>query len=186
MSYALLIAAWIMYFFLHSFLATDKVKSKFPGSARNYRLLYSAFSTVALLLLLFYNAWIGGDRLFGRSDFLKYISLFLAGGGVLIINAAFRNYSARAFLGLTEEPDQGLVTSGINAWVRHPLYSGTILITLGFFLFDPRAATLISVACVWIYLLIGIRLEERKLILRYGKAYEKYREEVAAIIPFLL
>ncbi len=185
MSYVILVIAWSIYFFLHSFLATDRVKKHFPGSARSYRLLYSVFSSAALLIILFYNAWIAGERLFSRSDFLKYIALFLAGGGVLIINAAFRNYSVRAFLGLAEETDGKLVTTGINAWVRHPLYTGTILITAGFFLFDPRLASLVSVLCVWAYLIIGIKLEERKLLIKYGKAYEKYKEEVAGIIPFL-
>ena len=186
-NYILLTLAWAAYFFLHSALATDKAKSSLNLSARNYRLIYSIFSTTGLIALLYFNGWLAGERLFVRTEFIKYLALFLAGGGVLIINASFRNYSVRSFLGLADEKSgEELVTSGINAWVRHPLYSGTILITAGYFLFDPRTATLISAACVWIYLVIGIQLEERKLIQRFGDRYRKYREDVAAVIPFVL
>ena len=33
------------------------------------------------------------------------------------------------------------------------------------------------------YLVIGMRLEERKLLARYGDAYRRYRDAVPALIP---
>ena len=186
MKYLLLVTAWLFYFFLHSLFAADSVKKRIPFPPRIYRLLYVVFSTAGLLALLFLNGWMGGEAMFSRTDFIQYISLFTAGAGVLIINAAFRNYSVRSFLGLESEIDGKLVTKGINSWVRHPFYTGTILITLGFYLIDPRISTLISVGCVWVYLVIGIYLEEKKLIRQYGQQYLDYRKDVAAVIPFIL
>ncbi len=186
MKYVLLVAFWAAYFIVHSVLADPSVKEKVGLNPRPYRLIYSILSTVGLFLILFYNGWIGGEVLFSKTKFITYAGLLIAGAGVLVINASFRNYSFLAFIGLRNEQAGDFVTSGINAWVRHPIYSGTILITLGYFLFDPRLATLISVICAWIYLWIGIRLEEKKLLKQFGDKYRKYQQEVAAVIPFLL
>jgi protein-S-isoprenylcysteine O-methyltransferase Ste14 len=187
MEYVFLVLAWALYFGFHSFFASDNVKKRISISPRLYRLAYSILSTLGLFAILFYSAWIGGEPLFSRTELLTYVALFISAGGIIIINAAFRNYSIREFLGLSRETGSPkLVTNGINAWVRHPLYTGTILITLGYFLFDPRLASLISVACIWLYLWIGIYLEEKKLIKLHGKKYIRYKADVAAVIPFLL
>jgi len=186
MNYVLLVIGWIVYYTGHSVFASTFIKDRINLDQRNYRLIYTLLSTVGLLALLIFNAWIGGEFLFTKTGVITYLSLLLAGGGVMIIRAAFRNYSIRSFIGLKKEKDVRLKTDGINRYVRHPLYSGTILITMGYFLFDPRMASLITVLITWLYLWIGIRLEERKLIDAYGDEYREYQQQVAAIIPFVL
>jgi protein-S-isoprenylcysteine O-methyltransferase Ste14 len=186
MKYIILVICWAAYFAAHSIFAMYSVKDKIGLKARTYRLIYAFLSTIGLLAILFYNGWIGGENILSESGFLKNAALFLGAGGVIVLSAAFRNYSFFSFIGLKEERSGELVTTGINAWVRHPIYTGTILITLGLFLFDPRLATMISVLCIWIYLWIGIRLEEKKLVKIFGDKYRAYQQDVAAVIPFLL
>lgn len=185
MQYFWLVFLWMLYFVHHSTFATNRVKSKLYEAGFSYkiqRIVYSTFSLVGLFGLLLYNGLLGGERLLSDGRLVKGFGLFLATGGVFIIRSAFRAYSLRSFLGM-KESERELRTDGILKFIRHPLYTATILIFLGFFAYDSRLASLISVLCVLIYLPIGIWLEEKKLFAEYGKKYEKYASQVPMLFP---
>jgi hypothetical protein len=77
-----------------------------------------------------------------------------------------------------------LKTSGVYGWVRHPIYSFTLLA----FLLTPVMSLdrLLLTAATTVYLIFAIPLEERKLIGIFGSAYEDYRRKVPAVIPQLI
>ena len=188
MNYILLAGGWALYFGLHSLLAAEGVKqaaARVWGKAfRFYRLFYSIISTVGLIALLMLNGSIPGDYFFESTGVVRYLSLLQTTFGVMTVQLAFRQYRLKSFLGLAAETT-ALKIEGILKYVRHPIYSGLILVTLGFFLFIPNLPTLISCACILFYLPIGIYLEEKKLILIFGEAYLKYKTEVPALVPRL-
>lgn len=173
---------WAVYYALHSILALDSIKSRVPLSARNYRLLYSTFAGLGLLFVLFFGASLESAFLIAPSNNTTYIGLILAGAGVLLIKRAFRKYSFRSFLGFKKE-ESTLQTTGLQARMRHPLYTGTILLVLGYFIFNPLMVNLVSLVSLLIYLPFGIRLEEKKLVKQFGQAYTKYRQQVPALFP---
>lgn len=186
--YILLIIAWAFYFLCHSLLASNKIKTYFKQkgmSLQTQRLVYTLLSTVGLLALLFFNGAVKSDALLEKSRFSQIISLFIAAAGVLIINAAFKQYKFRSFVGLDVEKESKLQREGILNFIRHPIYLGTILIVIGFVIYDPRVASFISAICIFLYLPIGIYFEEQKLIETYGDSYKKYKKEVPAIFPDL-
>lgn len=189
MQYFVLTTCWALYFFLHSFLASSRVKdylkNSFGMSLRIQRFIYSIGSTLGLLAILFYNGALGGERLLTDSQVTRFLSLFLAAAGVLIARMAFKSYDLGSFLGLEDEKKGEFESSGILAHVRHPLYTATILIVLGFFLYDSRLASLISLICTFIYLPIGIYLEEKKLVKEFGDTYRAYRQKVPMLIPLI-
>jgi len=78
-----------------------------------------------------------------------------------------------------------LKTTGIQAKIRHPLYSGTLLIFIGYFIFNPQLTNLIMLLSLFIYLPVGIRLEEKKLIDTFGEDYLRYKEKTPSLIPKL-
>jgi protein-S-isoprenylcysteine O-methyltransferase Ste14 len=122
------------------------------------------------------------DYLFASRGFVRYVSFVCAAFSVIIFKQAFRGYKFSFFIGL-KHGEEEFVTSGILTHVRHPLYSATILIVLGYFLFEPTLATLASALCIFLYLPLGIYLEEKKLIQQYGNRYLQYKKEVPAITP---
>lgn len=187
-NYGLLVLGWIVYFAIHSVLAAHGVKLIFKDLLQNgfrfYRIFYSIISTVGLFGLLFLNAAMGGERLLNPLGVVRYLSLMLATFGVIIVSRAFKEHNALAFVGLKQE-EMKFSRSGILNYVRHPIYSGTILIVVGFFLFTPTPATLVSVVCIFSYLPIGIYLEEKKLINQFGDQYLQYQKEVPSLIPKL-
>lgn len=180
--YLLLVGGWVVYFALHSVLARDSVKSKFPPRA--FRIFYVLFSTGGLLWLLFYNGSIHSLKFFVNEGPIRYVSLMLTTFGVMTIQSSFRQYSFKGFVGLADEKRE-LHTDGVLQYVRHPILAGLILIILGFFFFIPNLPTTLSCICVLMYIPIGIYLEEKKLIATYGNQYIEYKKRVPALIPFL-
>lgn len=188
MKIVLLIVGWVIYFFIHSLLASTHVKNfakeNTGGLYKYYRFTYVVISTVGLFLLMYWNANLGHSNFFNNEGIVRYLSLMFAAFGVIVIKVAFRAYPFSAFVGLTLE-DQKFIKTGILGSVRHPIYSGTILVAIGFWLFSPNLPTLVSVLCIIIYIPIGIKLEEKKLINQFGEAYIKYKKEVPALFPKL-
>lgn len=186
MIYTLLILAWVAYFFIHSLLASTPVKEffkkKWQTNFHLYRLAYTILSSLGLLGLLLLNGSISTVLFFESKGLVRYVSLMLATFGVFVISAAFRQYKVRSFLGLREE-EEVFSANGILNKVRHPIYSGTVLIVLGFFFFSPNLPTLISVCCIFMYLIIGIKLEEKKLIQKFGDEYREYKKRVPMLAP---
>jgi protein-S-isoprenylcysteine O-methyltransferase Ste14 len=81
--------------------------------------------------------------------------------------------------------NQELATSGPYAYVRNPLYSGSLLIALGFLLLNgnPWFGVPVAVAAVVVYTRT-IRAEEVVLTERFGDAFRDYRARVPAVIPW--
>lgn len=178
--YFVLVAGWVVYFALHSILATERVKSKFPRRA--FRIFYVLYSTAGLLGLMFFSGSIHSLNFFVAEGPSRYASFILTIFGVMIIQTSFRQFSLKGFIGLSEEK-KVLQTHGILGYVRHPIQAGIILIVFGFFLFIPNLPTLISCVCILIYIPIGLYFEEKKLVATYGDQYVEYRKKVPAIIP---
>lgn len=189
----ILVLAWAVYFFFHSYLATERVKDyirhKFKSGYKYYRLFYNLLASGGFFLILVLNGAISSPFLLQINRFTSVAGLILATWGFLIIRIAFKTYNLWDFLGVNFRAregkglNSGLVTSGIRAYIRHPIYAGTILMVIGFWVFRPSLTHLISVLCIFIYLYIGIAQEEKKLIKTFGNDYLEYRKKVPMLIP---
>ena len=176
----------IVFYAVHSALAWTGVKrwaGERLGLVRWYRLVYSVQSVVLL-------GWVWlAYRQADRSPWWEVSSGMIIGGIFLILlggsmaGVAVLRIGGSAFLGLRPEVPGGLVRSGLHGRMRHPIYTGVILSALGWLLLSPIPATAISIAITFIYLPIGIQLEERKLIAVFGEEYLRYRREVPALWP---
>ncbi|HXR82699.1 MAG TPA: isoprenylcysteine carboxylmethyltransferase family protein [Hanamia sp.] len=190
MNYFLLILFWIIYYAVHSILASTQVKEFFRKKIgkyfRYYRLAYSVFATITLIFLLFFQYSFYSPFLI-KSFFLKYFStLFLVLPGLVIMFISIKKYfmllsGVRSIFIAT--PPIELKVTGIHRFVRHPLYLGTILFVCGLFFLFPTISNLIAVVLLIAYVLTGIIFEEKKLIKEFGKTYEEYILKVPMLIP---
>ena len=190
---ALLAFFWTIYFALHSVLATAWLKGAvarhYPAAARFYRLAYNQVSVWGFLLIIRYQSQLPEIRLFTPSGPVVALAWALLGSGVLVAVAALRGYDLGEFAGWAyvrhgaAAADVPLHTAGLNRLVRHPLYLGLLLGLLGFWLLAPTATRLVFVGCNVAYLLVGTRLEERKLLQRFGAAYARYQARVPQLLP---
>lgn len=189
-SYLLLFVLWAVYYGLHSFLASEDAKAWFRKKsgfiAKKYRLLYSLTSIIALIPIAYVIMTVPKIEVFGGKDFFRPFSFLLVTSGIIFIRRAFKAYSLSSFLGFREEPtDRFLKKEGILGKVRHPIYTGTLLICLSFFFFSLTLSALITLTVTVIYLPFGIYLEEKKLVYVFGQEYIDYKNEVPALIPKL-
>lgn len=83
----------------------------------------------------------------------------------------------------TDEPEE-LVTGGIYAYVRNPMYMGVILVVVGQAFLRRSVAVLWWAAGCWIgFHTRVVRDEEPHLAERHGEEYERYRTTVPRWIP---
>jgi methanethiol S-methyltransferase len=75
------------------------------------------------------------------------------------------------------------VTPYLYKIVRHPLYVGWLLIFWG----TPTmtAGHLLFAAGMSVYIVLGMRFEERDLVQHIGEPYRRYRQQVPALVPQL-
>ena len=91
------------------------------------------------------------------------------------------------FLGLTqmvaENPTENspLNLSGFYAWMRHPLYSFSLI----FIWLTPvmTTNTLTAFILFTLYFYFGSIYEERRMVAEFGQTYEDYQQQVPRIIP---
>jgi len=79
-----------------------------------------------------------------------------------------------------------LIRNGPYALVRHPIYSGLLLALFASALAVGRWRALAGLALFVAALLRKLTIEERFMADRFGAAYARYREDVAALVPFLI
>ena len=97
--------------------------------------------------------------------------------------------AARIWLGgnwsgtVTLKQGHELVRSGPYRWVRHPIYTGLLLAVFGTAIATGEWRGIIAVVLFAIAFLHKIRIEERFLIDRFGAAYDRYRDQVPALVP---
>jgi len=192
MSHLILVVLWAIFYFLHSLFASLNIKRKLQGKMGNsykwYRLIYSFSSTVLFLAIFVYAGVFESKMLLTPTPRLTYLAFLTAGLGTIILVKAFKHFQSMEFIGLVPQDDLDkkgdLIRKGIHQYVRHPIYSGLILIFLGYFFYLPTISSLIHLALLLAYLPFGIFFEEKKLIEVFGEDYRKYRQEVPSLIPF--
>lgn len=155
------------------------------------RSTYVLFSSIALVVLLYYWQPLGGpiwkvknhllSTVLYTIFFLGWILVFLA---TVLINHFDLFGLRQVYLYLRQKPYSALKmeTPALYKNIRHPLYLGFLIA----FWATPTMTIshLFFAVAMTIYVLIGIQLEERDLIADFGKVYINYRKKVPMLLPF--
>jgi protein-S-isoprenylcysteine O-methyltransferase Ste14 len=153
------------------------------------RSTYVLLSTVCMALMFWLWAPLGGVVWHIESSWVVYTlsSLYFASWGLLLYTTFLINHfdlfglrqSYYALLG-KEMPALRFVTPALYRIVRHPLY----VAWLGIFWFTPTMTEthLVFAIITTLYILVGIKLEERDLEEAHPE-YVQYKRKVPALIP---
>lgn len=186
----LLLTGWLAFGVIHSITASPQFKKLIQVISTwghlHYRLLYILIAALSLALLLFYQLSITSILLFTTiSGWIPFFLLTGFSGASIMVICVYKYFSAAGnIVLLSPKPiSQTLQTGGINKFVRHPLYAGTLLFIWSLFFLYPMLSTLVSNGIITIYVLTGIRFEEKKLINLFGQQYRIYQEKVPMLIP---
>lgn len=86
---------------------------------------------------------------------------------------------------ITLKKDHQLVTSGPYKYVRHPIYTGYFLATLGTALTIGTFASYIATIMIFIGFLIRMNKEETLMTTHFPSEYPAYKQRSKKIIPFI-
>ena len=191
LAHALYALAWISFGLGHSVLAIPAAAARLRLGAYT-RLAYNAFATVHLLAVLAAGRWLlPNPAMFDRPGWLVVAQGIAAALGVGVFLWGLSGYDLGRFAGTAQirahragtplPADEPLRIAGANRWMRHPLYTGALLMVWGVVVDERGLAT-----AVWasLYLLAGMRHEETTLEALYGDAYRDYKTKVPALLPW--
>ena len=109
--------------------------------------------------------------------------------GIVIIIVGILQTGLWHFVGLRQivEPEndapQSMIATGLYGWVRHPLYTGGLLLM---WLMPAMTVNLLTLFLIFtVYLILGARLEERRFIHEFGDQYRAYQQRVPMFLPNL-
>jgi len=181
---------WIIYCVLHSVLADIRVKAFFQKKWNTYyqyyRLGYNLFAFVGLALILWFQLSIKPIHLFKITVPLQTIGVLIAIGGLALMLVCIKKYFSdlSGLLSLKRKKlSPPLIISGVHRYVRHPLYLGTFIFIWGLVILFPMLSLLISNVIITAYTIIGIGLEEKKLVIDFGEHYQSYQKNVPKLVP---
>ena len=187
-----LIILWLLYFSIHSLLASIRFKkfilNSYPGFMPWYRISFNIIAILLIIPPLFVMARYPGDIVWQWSGNWSYLANVLALLAIAGFIWSLRSYDSTEFFG-TRQLDEGRVDvtekesfklSVLHRYVRHPWYSLALVLI---WTQDMNVAFLISAIMLSLYFILGSRLEENKLTAFHGDQYRLYQKQVAALIP---
>jgi protein-S-isoprenylcysteine O-methyltransferase Ste14 len=193
--YIVLIMLWIAWCALHSVLVslsvTEPLGKRFPNVSRYHRIVYNVVAVVTLAPVLLYTSSLRGPALFAWQGPWRMVQITLTVSALFFFVAGSRRYDLLQFLGLRQIKDAtacsvltddcSLDTFGILSVVRHPWYTGGILVIWARPLDTGAILTNLIITG---YFVVGAHLEERKLKVQFGQEYTEYQKRVSMFLPF--
>lgn len=113
---------------------------------------------------------------------LKYAGLALLFISLLWTVIAQTHMKDSWRIGIDTETKTALVTTGLFAISRNPIFFGMILSLIGLFLITPNALTVLFLVLGYVLIQIQIRLEEEFLTREHGLTYRQYKQRVRRLI----
>lgn len=175
---------------LHSWLASNGTKEFFRRTLGDrfmkfYRLLYNLFAAISFLPILYLMITLPDQTLYQVPAPFNVLMRLGQGISLILLILAVFETDLLSFAGLRQifevEKKGPLMTGGLYRYVRHPLYTFSLLI-----LWLSPSMTLNSFVvylALTIYILVGIKFEERKLVREFGEEYVDYRSTTPMLIP---
>lgn len=182
LTWAIVLIVWIITGFF-----AKKVQSQ---EGRLSRFAQYWLPLLVAIYLLGPGEWFGHTWL--RQNFVEHSNLvgiialcFCIPGGIIAVWSRVqlgRNWS----LSVQQKEDHELIQTGIYGVVRHPIYTGLLLLFVGNALIVGDYRAIIAVIIVFVSLWFKLKKEEKVLIETFGEQYRDYRKRTSALIPFLL
>ncbi len=110
---------------------------------------------------------------------IKIGAIFILLFGLLIYALALYSFRDSWRIGIDREKPGKLITTGIFAWSRNPIYISLDLLAIGSFMLQGHLIFLILLIGITFSLHFQILQEEKFLIQTYGETYIKYCSKVS-------
>jgi protein-S-isoprenylcysteine O-methyltransferase Ste14 len=179
--YSTIPAFWLM---IHPF--AERWRARHLSYQRSpYAVLLPVWVAMWIVAALVTQPW--RDISFYRADWTWIAAILLFVSGLYLYSQSGKNFSAKQLGGLPEvdgrNREQRLVTDGIRARVRHPVYLAHLCEMLAWSAGTGLAVCWLLTAFAVITGAVMIRMEDAELEKRFGDSYRAYRRSVPAVLP---
>jgi protein-S-isoprenylcysteine O-methyltransferase Ste14 len=141
--------------------------------------LLAAYGAAVVAVLLFGDqaGWMLGSWHLITGEIIAWAGLAIRIWSIIVLGRSFR-------LTVEVDSDQAIVDRGPYRWVRHPSYTGLLILAIGF---GIALGNWLSVAILMvlppIVILRRIRVEEAQLIAVMGRPYVDYVKRTKRLVP---
>lgn len=119
-----------------------------------------------------------------RHGALARTGLTVALAGIAVTLAAQRQMGASWRIGVDTGERTALVTAGLFAHVRNPIFTGMLAVTTGLSLMVPTVVSVAALACLLTAVQIQVRaVEEPYLLASHGATYRDYASRAGRFLP---
>lgn len=166
------------------------VKAVARTESLQQRLFLYILPLLVAVVLLGPGRWFGHTWL--RAQFVPHSELVASLGLALCLAGALLACYARQILGrnwsgtVQLKQDHELIQNGPYRYVRHPIYSGFLLLFLGSAVMVGEWRGLLGLVIVFVSFWRKLRMEESWLAQHFGARYAQYSRQTKAIVPGLL
>jgi protein-S-isoprenylcysteine O-methyltransferase Ste14 len=148
-------------------------------------------SLIVLLIVIFASFWVGisygethARNMLGGADWLRIVAVVLLAAGLVVRWTAVLTLGSSFSTNVAIHATQTLRTNGLFRWVRHPSYTGMLIIFTAVGIYERNW---LSLAVLLIFptaaLLYRIHVEERALTQAFGSEYVEYSRVTRRLIP---
>ena len=128
---------------------------------------------------------------FNRQIWARTEELKMAGAVICVCGLVFTLWARYTLAGnwssdVTFKQNHELIRKGPYRYVRHPIYTGLLVMFAGTSLYIGQLRCLLGFPLVAIGFWIKLKQEERLLVRHFPEAYPNYRREVKALVPFIV
>jgi protein-S-isoprenylcysteine O-methyltransferase Ste14 len=154
------------------------------------RFLYYWLPLILAALLLGPGKWFGHtlirEKFVEHTNLVGCMGLFIAAIGLVI--ACWSRYllGKNWSLSVQKKENHELIQTGFYSVVRHPIYTGVLLIFTGNVIIVGDYRGFISLAIVFYSYWFKLKKEENVLIELFGKSYLDYQKKTKIILPYIL
>jgi protein-S-isoprenylcysteine O-methyltransferase Ste14 len=175
-----------------AFVPFYKKSQRKPASVYIAFMVAMAFEMFGIPMSMYILSWLVGTKIpegvfwghtlveqFGHLG--MYIGTVLAIIGIFLVVLGWKEVYRRYWS--KEEGKGELITDGIYRFIRHPQYTGFMLITLGMLLDWATLSMLIMWPVLGILYYRLARREERELQQQFGESYRQYMLQSSMFVP---
>ena len=195
----IIVAAFSLLGYLHSFLASNKIKEmlakKYGNKIAFYRLFYNLFALITFGFVYYnlprpqaviYDLQFPFDIIILSIQIFGLFGMFWAGSFIDVKEflgiSQIKRYLNGAYSLSDLDEKKELVISGAYKYSRHPIYFFSIVFIGARPSMNVFSFTIFVLAVL--YFIIGAYYEEKKLVGFFGNEYSEYKKNVPMILPY--
>ena len=174
-----------------AWIATEVLLQLVTPTLRRHGKVRDRGSLVVLLTVIFCSFWaamaygeIHPHNMLGGAHWLRIVAVALLAAGLVVRWAAVLTLGASFSTNVAIHATQTLQTNGLFRWVRHPSYTGMLIIFTAVGIYERNWVSLaILVIFPTAALLYRIHVEELALREAFGDQYASYSKVTRRLIP---